>query len=342
MESEGDPEFRTLSDILSQAEIETLMSSLASGEENASASSGDAKTHKGKRQKAAGYEVYDFRRPDKFSKEQLRTLQMLHETFARLTSTGLSALLRTPVTIDLISVEQVPYEEYLRSINSSLFVVFSLPPLNGQAVIEMEFSLVFTMLDKLLGGPGKPISRNNLTDVEIPLIQPIMTRLFDGIKASWEGVVITNPISEGMETNAQFVQVTPPNDIVVSILFEMMIGTTHGAMSLCIPYMLLKPITNKLSAQKWFSTQTRRSEMASRATVTNLIQKAELSCGVELGKCKSTMKEVENLKVGDVVRLNQRTDRDLLFYVDRIPKLFVKPALDGKKLVFTVSHVYED
>ncbi|MBX3097288.1 MAG: flagellar motor switch protein FliM [Fimbriimonadaceae bacterium] len=340
MKSGGELEIKRLSDVLSQAEIESLMNSLAASEENAAGSSLAAA--KGKKQGSSGYEVYDFRRPDKFSKEQLRTLQMLHETFARLTSTGLSALLRTPVTIDLISVEQVPYEEYLRSINSSLFVVFSLPPLNGQAVIEMEFSLVFTMLDKLLGGPGKPVNRNNLTDVEIPLIQPIMSRLFDGIKASWEGVVITNPVAEGMETNAQFVQVTPPNDIVVSILFEMMIGSTHGAMSLCVPYMLLKPITNKLSAQKWFATQTRRSESASRTCVTNMIQKAELSCGIELGRCGTTLEEVLNLKVGDVIRLNQKKDRDLIFLVDQIPKLFVKPALDGKKLVFTVSHIYED
>ena len=334
-----------MSDILSQAEIESLMNSLAAGEDGISALAETSSTNnsKSKKQKAPmAFEIYDFRRPDKFSKEQLRTLQMLHETFGRLGSTGLSALLRAPVTIDLLSVEQVPYEEYLRSINSSLFVVFSLPPLNGQAVIEMEFSIVFTILDKLLGGPGRPINRNVLTDIEAPLIKPIMSRLFEALKTAWEGVVISNPTLEGMETNAQFVQITPPNDIVVSILFEVMIGDTHGAMSLCIPYMLLKPITAKLSAQKWFAATTRRGEAASRRSIATMIEKAEVSCGVELGKCRMTMQEVVALQVGDTLRLNQSKDRDLLFYVDRVPKLFVKPALDGKKIVASVTHAYEE
>src|SRR5947209_8591622 len=138
-----------MSDILSQAEIEALLNSLNS-DADANSGPGDA----GPLPRASGqqnlsdpiipgtklgskfnkaYEVYDFRRPDKFSKDQLRTLQMLHETFARLAGSGLSAYLRTPITMDLISIEQVPYEEYLRSISQSVFTVMSMPPLSGQA-----------------------------------------------------------------------------------------------------------------------------------------------------------------------------------------------------------------
>lgn len=110
------------------------------------------------------------------------------------------------------------------------------------------------MVDRMLGGPGGAISRSVLTDVERPLVRQLVERLFAGLKSAWEGVVVADPTIEGMETSAQFVQIAPPNDIVVTILFEVRIGDQRGAMSLCIPYLLLKPITTKLSAQKWFAT----------------------------------------------------------------------------------------
>src|SRR5688500_15068509 len=202
-----------LSEILSQAEIEALLNSLSmegGGEpdvapepaiqasrprlapapiETRPAPLRQSPLGKG----SVAYEVYDFRRPDKFSKDQLRTMQMLHETFARLAGSALSAYLRAPVNIDLISLEQVPYEEYLRSIQQSVFSVMSLPPLTGQAVLELEFGLVFTMIDRLLGGPGKAINRTVLTDIERPLVRQTIEKMFHALKSAWEGVVIVNP-----------------------------------------------------------------------------------------------------------------------------------------------------
>ena len=174
-----------MSEILSQNEIEALLNSLSGAEPEGALGSFGPSPGPPRGQgpvstflppvKAGGrtvaYEVYDFRRPDKLSKDQLRTLQQLNETFARLISSGLSAYLRTPVQIDLVALEQVPYEDYLRGINHSVFTIMSLPPLAGQAVLEMEFGLVFTMIDRMLGGPGKAISRTNLTDIERPLLR---------------------------------------------------------------------------------------------------------------------------------------------------------------------------
>ena len=244
-----------MSDVLSQSEIEALLTSLNTEadvvSDAADARVDDAGKYTPSRQKradATAYEVYDFRRPDKFSKDQLRTLQMLHETFARISGSGLSTFLRNPVSIDLISLEQVPYEEYLRSINNSVFNIMSIPPLNGQAVLEIEFSLIFTMIDKLLGGPGRSIDRGILTDIEQPLVRQMIERLFVALKTAWEGVVMISPAIETIETSAQFVQIAPPTDIVISVLFEVRIGEFRGAMSLCIPYMVLKPVTAKLSA----------------------------------------------------------------------------------------------
>ncbi len=351
-----------MSEILSQDEIEALLSSL-NAEEDAGgadqAASGPAPAPVGAPQAAApglsphaqapktanrsaiAYEVYDFRRPDKFSKEQLRTLQMLHETFARLASTGLSANLRTTVNIDLISLEQVPYEEYLRSINQSVFTIMSLPPLSGQAVLEIEFSLIFTMIDRLLGGPGRSLDRSVLTDIEHPLVRQIVERMFVALKSAWEGVVIVNPGIEGLETSAQFVQIAPPTDIVVSILFEVRVGDARGAMSLCIPYMVLKPITTKLSAQKWFVGSNRKHNPGNRRLLSHQVESAKVECAVRLGKTRIHIHDFLHLRAGDVLRLDQRVNEDIDFLVAQTPKFEGRPALSGSKLVFNVTNPTE-
>ncbi len=345
--SEASEGGKSKSDILSQAEIEALLDSLQESDDRfASPKAPGAEPLKAPRmtmgRSSLAYEVYDFRRPDKFSKEQLRTLQMLHETFARLAGSATSAYLRTPVTIDLISLEQVPYEEYLRSINHSVFTIMSLPPLSGQAVLEMEFGLVFTMIDRMLGGPGQSINRNVLTDIERPLLMQTIERLFQALKAAWEAVVIVSPSIEGMETSAQFVQIAPPNDIVVTILFEVKIGQQRSAMSLCIPYLLLKPITAKLSAQKWFASSSRRHSPASRRVMAQQLGRTEIDCSIELGRAKLNIRDFLGLKSGDIVRLDQKAEDDLTLLVSRVPKFFGKPARRGKQLVFTVNDTLQE
>jgi flagellar motor switch protein FliM len=348
-----------VSEILSQAEIEALLNSLNPESEPASANSNpnpapspSSRTsspispfptaNRAGSKGTVAYEIYDFRRPDKFSKDQLRTLQMLHETFARLAGSGLSAYLRAPVNIDLISLEQVPYEEYLRSINQSVFTIMSLPPLTGQAVLEIEFGLVFTMIDRMLGGPGRAINRTVLTDIERPLVRQTIERMFQALKSAWEGVVIVNPGIEGMETSSQFVQIAPPNDIVVTILFEVKIGNQRSAMSLCIPYLVLKPITTKLSAQKWFAGSNRRFSAASRRMLSYQVNQAAVDCSVRLGQTRLHIKDFLSLQPGDVLRLDQKTEDDLTLMVSNVAKFQGKPALQGKKLVFSVTDPIEE
>lgn len=350
-----------MSEILSQAEIEALLNTLNSEAADAPApvaTAAPAKAAPGPTAPKSGgsaydpyhskgrsnvaYEVYDFRRPDKLSKDQLRTLQMLHETFARLAGSSLSAYLRCPVQIDLISLEQIPYEEYLRSINQSVFSVLSLPPLTGQAVLEVEFGLVFSMVDRLLGGPGKAISRSNLTDIERPLVKQTIERMFSALKSAWEGLVIVNPGIEAMETSAQFVQIAPPNDISVTILFEVRVGNQRGAMSLCVPYLVLKPITTKLSAQKWFVNSSRRQSSTARKLLSTQVSQTHIDCSIRLGNAKLSIDRFLSLQPGDIVRLDQKTKRDITMLVSDVPKFFGRPALDGKNVVFSVTEPIQE
>jgi len=263
---------------------------------------------------------------------------MLHETFSRLASTTLSGYLRSTVVIELISLEQVPYEEYLRSISSSVFAITSISPLNGQAALEIEFGLIFTMIDRLLGGPGKVVNRTNLTDIETPMLRQIVERMFLALKTAWEGVVVVNPTIEAIESNPQFVQIAPPTDIVVSILFEVRVGDSHGAMSLCIPYTLLKPVTTKLSAQKWFvANSTKKQTKQHREALVEQLGDTEVECTFRLGKSKLGFTEVTQLRKGDVIKLDQKTNDNLVMLVSQSPKYAVKAGVEGKKLAFKVS-----
>ncbi len=236
----------------------------------------------------------------------------------------------------------MPYEEYLRSISQSVFTVMSLSPLAGQAVLEIEFGLVFTMIDRMLGGPGRAINRSVLTDIERPLVRQTIERVFSTLKTAWEGVVIVNPSIEGMETSAQFVQIAPPNDIVVTILFEVKIGSQRGAMSLCIPYLLLKPVTAKLSAQKWFISSARKTSSSSRRVLCQQINQTSVECAVQLGAVRLKVREFLSLHPGAILKLDQQTVKDLPLLIGDVPKFQGKPALDGKKIVFTISNPIEE
>lgn len=340
-------------EILSQEEIEALLASLTSdgGEENASHTDtppvptlhtipDSSSTHRRDEKRSVAYEIYDFRRPDKFSKDQLRTLQMLHETFARLFSSSLSAYLRVPTHVDLVSVEQVPYEEYMRSLTSSIINIFSMPPLTGQAILEVEFNVILSMIDRLLGGPGNMVKNTNaLTDIEQALTESIINRALKELKTAWEGVVQFNPRRESMETQAQFIQIVPSSDIVVSILFEVKIGELRGAMSLCIPYLLLKPITSKLSAQRWFASHVKRRTGLHSQQLARQLRNTFVNCTCRLGQTRITVRELIALKVGDTLVLDRKASDEVDFLVGNSVKFRGRPGTSGKKIALHINRV---
>lgn len=350
-----------MAEILSQAEIEALLASLTGDSDNANtsapASTGSQEPARrpstaavpsfmqGKRDahSTVAYEIYDFRRPDKFAKDQLRTLQMLHETFARLFASSLSAYLRVPVHVDLVSVEQIPYDEYMRSLNSSIINVFSMAPLSGQAILEMEFSIILSMIDRLLGGPGSMVKSSSvLTDIERALAESIINRALQDFHTAWEGIAQFIPKRETMETQSQFVQIVPPNDVVVSILFEVKLGEQRGAMSLCIPYLLLKPITSKLSAQRWFSSNVKKNTGKYMHVLARRLEKTYISCTVRLGSTDISVEELLRLKIGDVVTLDRKQDEEVEVLIDNQLKFRARPGIRGKKLAVHISRISLD
>ena len=354
-----------MADILSQAEIEALLASLSSDGDDGMPAPAAAPAPKGaagaapkrepsgmsgfshgggKRDNRAmlAYEVYDFRRPDKFAKDQLRTMQMLHETFARLFASSLTAYLRVPVHVDLVSVEQIPYDEYMRSLTNSIINVFSMAPLAGQALLELEFNVVLSMIDRLLGGPGSMVKSNfTLTDIEKALAESIINRALKDFHTAWEGIAQFTTKREYMETQSQFVQIVPPNDVIVSILFEIKVGEMRGAMSICIPYLLLKPITPKLSAQRWFSSNTKNTGK-NAVTLAKRLEKTLVTCSARLGSTNISVEKLLELQVGDVVTLNRQQFEEIDILIDGLTKYRGRPGIRGKKLAIHVNRVSLD
>lgn len=295
------------------------------------------------------YEPYDFRRPDKLSKEHLRSLQLLHESFANYFAGSLAGYLRAQVQIEVVSVEQVPYDEYMRSISASLLNILNVSPLSGQVIFETDFGILFSMIDRLLGGSGAAgkIVRD-LTDIEKMLAENIVHHALDDLRTAWEGVVPLDFEVASTETSSQFVQIVPGNDTVVLILFEVRMGDYQGAMSLCIPYLLIKPILSKLSAQRWFSTSRKREAQFSTQLAKRL-NTTRVPCVARLGTVKANAGQLMDLKIGDVLPMRVAEDPETGRPVGKLGAVEVlignrvkfrgKTGLRGKQLAVMIESV---
>jgi len=314
-------------EILSQEEIDTLLSALSSGQLNVEEIREDQKEKKVK--------PYDFRRPSKFSKDQLRTLEMLHESFSRSLSLYLSSRLRTVTHCSIAGVDQLPYGEYIQSVPiPSFIVVYTMESLNGTAMLEISNNLIFGMIDRLLGGPGRGVKKNReLTDIEMSIIEDIVDRILELLGDAWSSIIKTSPVRSGIETNPQFIQqIVPFSSVVALISFSLQIGdSTTGFLNLCIPSEMLEDILPKLSARQWFSRRgSKREEILNE--IKRRIENMAVPVKVELGTAEITFQELLNLKVGDIIRLNTLVMDPLIVKVGEQPKYLGRPGRVNRKI----------
>jgi flagellar motor switch protein FliM len=289
--------------------------------------------------------IYDFRRPDKFSKDQIRTLQMMHETFARLTTTALSAQLRALVSVHVASVDQLTYEEFIRSIpNPTTLAVINMDPLKGSAVLEIDPSITFTIIDKLFGGLGESakISRE-LTDIELSVMEGIIVRILGNLREAWSNVIDLRPRLGNIETNPQFAQIVPPNDMVVLITLETKVGEVEGMTNLCIPYITIEPVISKLSAQYWYSSIRKGATDENMMIIQGRLEAVELPVVAEIGEVEVTMQEILDLRIGDVVKLPEtKVNSDMVLRVGGRKKYKCRPGLIGSRVAVQIGEKIED
>ena len=326
-----------MNEVLSQDEIDQLLQAISSGESEDTDFKPVNDTRKIK--------IYDFKRPDKFSKEQIRTVSIMHETFARLTTTSLSAQLRSLVHVHVASVDQLTYEEFIRSIPTpTTLAVINMDPLKGNAVLEIDPAITFSMIDRLFGGTGQgaKVSRD-LTDIEQSVMEGIIVRILANMREAWTQVVDLRPRLGQIETNPQFAQIVPPSEMVVLVTLETKVGEEEGMMNFCIPYLTIEPIISKLSSQFWFSSVRRSSTTQYLGTLKEKLSDVDMDVVAEIGTINMPIRDVLALRVGDVVRLSTvRVGDPLSLSVGNKKKFYCQPGVVGKKMAVQIIEKIDD
>jgi len=265
---------------------------------------------------------------------------MMHETFARLTTTALSAQLRALVTVHVASVDQLTYEEFIRSIpNPTTLAVVNMDPLKGSAVLEIDPSITFTIIDKLFGGMGEPtkISRE-LTDIELSVMEGIIVRILGNLREAWSNVIDLRPRLGNIETNPQFAQIVPPNDMVVLITLETKVGEVEGMTNLCIPYISIEPIISKLSAQYMYSSIRKGSTDENSGVIQSRLENVILPLVAEIGETQISVYEILNFVQGDVIKLNQtKVVDDMILRIGGRRKFKCRPGVVGSRVAVKIG-----
>ncbi|MCP3739102.1 flagellar motor switch protein FliM [Rossellomorea sp. BNER] len=318
------------SDVLSQNEIDALLSALSTGEMSADELKKEEEEKKVK--------LYDFKRALRFSKDQVRSLTRIHENFSRILTTYFSAQLRTYVQISVVSADQVPYEEFIRSIpNMTILNVFEVPPLNGRILMEVNPNIAYSMMDRVMGGKGTGVNKvENLTEIETKIMSNLFERAFENLRDAWSNIADIDPFLAEFEVNPQFLQMVSPNETVVVISMNTTIGETSGMINICIPHVVLEPIIPKLSVSYWM--QTKKTERLPEE-ITNLekrVKKADLPISAELGISSISIEDFLSLSIGDVIELETSIADPLVVKIGDIPKFTGQPGKVNKKLAVQI------
>lgn len=317
-------------DVLSQSEIDALLSAISTGEMTADDIKKDDEEKRVK--------VYDFKRALRFSKDQIRSLTRVHENFARLITTFFSAQLRTYVQITVASVDQIPFEEFVRSIpNMTLINVFEVPPLDGNILMEINPNIAYSMLDRMMGGMGESHSNvDNLTEIETKIMTNLFERSFDNLREAWESIAEIDPMLVELEVNPQFLQMISPNETVVVISLNTVIGETSGMINICIPHVVLEPIVPNLSARYWMQSNTKEMSPEQVKALETNVRRSELPVSVELGTADITVQDFLMMQHGDVLQLDKQIDSPLVLKVGNLSKFTVQPGKVNKKLAVQI------
>lgn len=322
-------------DVLSQNEIDALLSALSSGEM-------DADELK-KEQSEKKVKAYDFKRALRFSKDQIRSLTRIHENFARLLTTFFSAQLRTYVQFNVASADQIPYEEFIRSIpKMTILNVFEVSPLNGRILMEVNPNIAYAMMDRMMGGRGTSINKvENLTEIETKIMSNTFENAFDYFREAMEELVDIEPSLEEFEVNPQFLQMVSPNETVVVISLNTTISDTSGMINICIPHVVLEPIIQKLSGHYWMQTEKKAAEPEVIQQLERSVKKSVIPLVAQLGTSEIAIQDFLMLDVGDVIEMNQTIEEPLLIKVGDIPKFYGQPGKVNKKIAVQILGALE-
>jgi len=307
-------------EVLSQSEIDALLSAITSREMDAN----ELKREEQEQQ----VRVYDFKRALRLSNDQIRGITRIHENYAQLLSTFFSAQLRTYVNISVASVDQIPYEEFIRSIpEMTILNMYSVAPLEGNILMEVNPNIAYSLIDRLLGGQGENISNiESLTEIDTLLLTQLFEKAVINFEEAWASLVDIDPILESFEVNPQFLQMVSPNETVVVVSLTTEVGNASGLINICIPHIVLESIIPKLSVHYWMQSAEKKRDPEAYENITQNIQQANIEARTILGQTTISIDQFLHLRGDDVIALNQPIDQPLILEINDYPKFYVQPG----------------
>ncbi len=325
-----------MGEVLSQNEIDSLLNALNSGEFDAE----EMKENAAEKQ----VKNYDFARPAKFSKEHLRTMELIFEHYGRLLSTNLPAYLRKTVQVEVENSEAVTYSEFSNSLsNPVLLGVVNFDPMPGSIIIELATNLGYAMVDRMLGGLGDPIEKSReFSEIEILIIERIMNACINLMSEPWKNVAEIHPRLERIETNSQFAQFISPSEMIAIITINIKVGDVEGRMNVCLPYMTLEDVMDRLNTKYWFTNMQARGEQEYTEILESLLSKAPMPVKAVLGNSTISVSDFINLQVGDIIRVDTKVDQELNVYVGNIRKFTALPGASGDRYAVRVTSVIRE
>ena len=324
-----------MGEVLSQSEIDSLLAALSSGEL-------DVEDMQEKDERQA--KNYDFTRPAKFSKEHLRTLNMIFDHYGRLLSTNLPVYLRKNVQVSVASSETVTFAEFSNALsNPVLLTVVNFSPMPGSIIMELTSGLGYAIIDRMLGGRGEALEKaRDFTEIEMSIIERIMVICMQLLREPWKNVAEVNPSLERIETNPQFAQIISPSDMVALVTMNVKIGDVEGLMNVCLPFFTLESVMDRLNTKFWYSSLQKMDDEDYEQFIESMIRRVDVPVKAVLGKSVITVNDFVNIQVGDIIRLDSKVDDELDVYVGDIKKFSAVPGASKEAYAVRVTSVVRE
>ncbi len=324
-----------MGDVLSQEEIDNLLSAISSGEV-------DADEIKGADERSV--KNYDFKRPAKFSKEHLRTLELIFEHYGRLLSTNLPVYLRKNIQVTVVSSETVTFNEFTNALSNPVILgIINFQPLSGNILIDLTSSLGYAFIDRMLGGVGEPLDKvRDFSEIEMGILYKIITISSQLLKEPWKNVIEVDPVLERIETNTQFAQIIAPNEMIAIVTLNVRMGEIEGFMNVCIPFMTIESIIDNLNTKFWFTNMVADDAEDHRQDLENLLRKVDVPVKALLGRSEIAVSDFLTLQPGDIIRLERRVDNELDVYVGMYKKFSAVPGTDHDRYAVRITSIYRE
>lgn len=321
-----------MGEVLSQQEIDNLLAALSTGELDAN----EIQSTEEKQVKD-----YDFKRPVKFSKEHLRTLEIIFEHYGRLLSTNLQVHLRKNVQVTVSSSETVTFSEFSNALSSPVILsIINFAPLSGNILMELSLNIGYVIIDRMLGGQGTALERTkDFSEIEMAILEKILVVCMQLLREPWKNVVEINPVLDRIETNPQFAQIIAPSDMIAIVTLNVKIGEVEGMMNICLPYFTLEDIMDNLNTKFWYSTIHESGDENYEEYVEALVKRVSVPVRAVLGTSCVSVNDFMNLQLGDIIRLDSEIDGDMMVYVGNIKKFTAVPGSSKEKYAVQVTSV---